>query len=406
MIKRLQIKFISITMGIILVVFGIIFVVLNIFMFRSNQYETEDMLKNIAAHDGIIQVNNKPKDNRWDKGKNIPKKIRQSHSFYIKLNENNEIIDETAESVLGITEENAKELLNTTLNKNINKGNVDNYQFFVEEKDYGKIIVFAEHSIEKYMLSKLERVSLIVSVISFIIIFVIVIILSKWVINPVKEAFEKQKQFISDASHELKTPLTIISANADVLEGDIGNNKWLYHIKEQVNRMNLLVQDLLTLAKTDEGNKTANFSEFDLSSAILNSSLSFESRAYEEGKKLFINIDENIYYVGDENRIKQMISIFLDNAIKYSNDNGEIKISLKIIEGKKQIEIFNTGNGVSKEEQNKIFERFYCSDSSRSRETGGFGLGLSIAKLIVDFHKGKIDIKCQEEKWIKFIITL
>lgn len=219
-------------------------------------------------------------------------------------------------------------------------------------------------------------------------------------------AFEKQKHFISDASHELKTPLTIISANADVLSDEIGDNKWLNYIKSQTERMNVLVNDLLNLTRIE--NKTADFvcSEFNLSKAIESTALPFECQAFEMQKSLDIDIQEDLMFKGSEDHIKQMTAIFIDNALKYSNDQGKIKITLKAQGDKRILSVFNTGSGIKEDEKEKIFERFYRSDDSRARSTGGYGLGLAIAKSIIDRYKFKISIEIAEGESICFTVTM
>jgi signal transduction histidine kinase len=226
-------------------------------------------------------------------------------------------------------------------------------------------------------------------------------------VAPVKNTFYKQRRFISDASHELKTPLTIISANLELLQNEIGENQRIEHIKSQSERMNGLIHDMLTLAKADEGHTNTHLIKFDLSGVVLNTVLEFESRAFEEGKRYTFTIKENTAYVGDEKQIKQLLTILIDNALRYSDSNGKIEVSLRS-DGKNHahISVYNTGIGVPDKERYKIFERFYRTDESRSRETGGNGVGLSIAKAIVSAHRGKIVVSGKYKKWIRFEVTL
>jgi signal transduction histidine kinase len=230
--------------------------------------------------------------------------------------------------------------------------------------------------------------------------------LSGIIVKPLKEAFESQKQFISDASHELKTPLTVISANADVLEGEIGNNKWLNYIQDQADRMNVLVNDLLSLSRLENSRRDFVTADFDLSRAITNAALPFECQAFESGKNFVLNIEEGIRINGSEQHIKQMAGIFIDNALKYSKDNGTVRVSLITDDNKAILAVYNTGSGVPEEDVDKLFERFYRSDSSRARSTGGYGLGLAIAKSIIDKHKFKVQVENQEGKSICFVVTM
>ena len=170
--------------------------------------------------------------------------------------------------------------------------------------------------------------------------------------------------------------------------------------------MGLLVHDLLDLTRTDENPDRSIFAVFDLSQAVLGTTLEFESRAFEEGRELQYDIQEGVFYRGNEGKIRQLTAILIDNAVKHSEDHGIIDIMLKKSGQKITLSVRNTGVGITEEEREKVFERFYRSDASRSRETGGYGLGLAIAKSITDLHKGKISIQGEEGKHITFSVQL
>jgi signal transduction histidine kinase len=222
----------------------------------------------------------------------------------------------------------------------------------------------------------------------------------------VRNAFENQQRFISDASHELKTPLTVISANADVLESEIGTNKWLNNIKSQSNVMNGLVHDLLDLAKFEETAADMVTGQFNLSNLVLNKALEFECTAFEAGKTFEQDIQPDIMYNGNEDSIIHLVTILMDNAIRHSDENGLIRVSLTTEGNKKILTVYNTGNSIKHNEMDKIFNRFYRSDESRSRATGGYGLGLAIAKSVADAHNGTITANGEEGKWISFTVIL
>lgn len=403
-------------MGVLTAVFIGIFVVLNIFMQSKSSEQTGKLLMLIAQQDGVEFLQDFRRDyfrddffKSPDFGINtldLSPAARASRIFYVKIDQSNRVFEFHLDMITGLSIEDAKSYLEDALTKNKKQGFIDNFQYLIADKDYGKMIIFAEKSIETQLLNQLMDVSLKVAIFSLAIFFILSIYLSNWAIKPVKTAFENQKQFISDASHELKTPLTIISTNVDVLENEIGKNKRLEDIKSQTNRMNLLIKELLSLAKTDEGKADLEFKNFNVSQAILNSSLEFESRAFEEGKNLEIEVKENIFYKGNEDKIKQLCSILIDNAIKHSQDNGDIKVRFKKESSKLHFSVYNTGTGIPESEREKVFERFYRSDSSRSRDTGGYGLGLSIAKSIVEIHRGKIYITGEYGSWIQFNVIL
>ncbi len=300
----------------------------------------------------------------------------------------------------------AQRYIDSILDDGAVSGMIESFQFCKSQKINGTVFVFTDKSAEMNMLDRLIKTTILIGSVSFILLSVLVVFLSRKSIEPVQKAFEKQKQFISDASHELKTPLTIISANADVLAGEIGDNKWLNYIQSQAYRMSLLVNDLLNLTRLENNSADMTFSEFNLSQAVLNTALPFECQAFEAHKIFNVDVEKNITIVASERHCKQLFAIFIDNAIKHSDENGEIKVSLKKSGDRKIFSVYNTGSGIHDDEKEKIFERFYRSDDSRSRSTGGYGLGLAIAKSIIDYHKFKLSVENIQGKYIKFIITM
>ena len=231
-------------------------------------------------------------------------------------------------------------------------------------------------------------------------------LLVRRMVRPVEDAFTRQKQFVSDASHELKTPLAVISANAEVLEQEIGENEYLGYIRSEVRRTDTLVRNLLTLARMDRNESKAELKRFDLSRAVLDVTLPFESTVYEAGKTLETDIPDGIDCLGDEDMIKQLTVILLSNALKYSDDGGRIEVSLKAHGKQRELRVFNTGAPIPPADQEKIFDRFWRADPAHGKETGGHGLGLAIAKTIVETHHGKIAVDSGDGKGTAFTVTL
>ena len=230
---------------------------------------------------------------------------------------------------------------------------------------------------------------LITFIIIVCVISVIAWLFSFWVFKPVEETLFKQRQFISDVSHELKTPVAIISANADVLK-TTSKNDYVNNISSQTKRMRFLVNDLLTLSSIDEGNLSLKKEIFSASETVLKALLPFDAVAFEKGKFLKFNVDDNLFVKGVSEDLVKICEILMDNAVKYAKTETEIIVSLKK-EGKKTIlSIFNRGCNVRSEDKERIFERFYRADESRARNLGGSGLGLSIAKSLSKRNKWKI----------------
>ena len=231
-------------------------------------------------------------------------------------------------------------------------------------------------------------------------------LLIRQMVKPVQAAFERQKQFVWDASHEFKTPLAVISANAEVLAGEIGENEYLGYIQSEVRRTDRLVQSLLTLARMDKGSLTARMDKFDLSQALMAVALPFESTVFEAGKTLKTDIPDGIFIRGDREMIQQLTVILLSNALKYSEEGGTIRLSLAARNRGCQISVYNTGMGIAPENLERIFDRFYREDLSHGGEITGNGLGLAIARNIVQAHKGRIWAESVYGQSATFVVQL
>ena len=303
------------------------------------------------------------------------------------------------------TEDDAQTLLDYVLEKGKTDGWYGSLQYFRKDYDRGTLVVFSDRSAEQLLLHKVLLVSILVFLLMEGVVFLLTMILTKRAMRPMQETFERQRQFISDAGHELKTPLTIISANVDILHDEIGENKWLSYIQSQAERMRVLVGEMMNLTKLEMGDKEKDFVDFSLSEAVSGAALPFEGQAFEQEKQLELEIQENISYHGNPDQIKQLVGIFMDNALKYSKEHGEIRVTLQQVQNKKTLKVYNTGKGIPESEKEKIFQRFYRSDASRARATGGYGLGLSIAQSIADAHKIRIQVESEYEHWICFILT-
>ncbi len=304
------------------------------------------------------------------------------------------------------TETEAQTLSDAVMAEDATDGYYGNLQYYRKNIKEGTILVFADRSAERLLLRNILWISIFMFFFMEGIVLVLTMVLTKRAMRPMYDTFERQRQFISDAGHELKTPLTIISANADILQDEIGENKWLSYIQSQTERMRVLIADMMNLTKLETSDPQRDFQQFSLSAAVSSAALPFESQAFEQHKHLNLEIQENISYTGNSDQIKQLVGIFIDNAIKYSDENAEIRVTLSQTRDKKTLKFYNTGKGVKPEEREKIFQRFYRSDSSRTRMTGGYGLGLSIAQSIADTHKIKIQVESEYEKWICFTLTL
>lgn len=272
--------------------------------------------------------------------------------------------------------------------------------------DETKLICLIDRSAEMNTLKQLYIYSLVIYLLSSVFAFLFALGISVAIVKPVESAFEKQKTFVADAGHELKTPIAVISANIDVLMADIGDNRWLQYIKTENERMGYLVKSLLQLARNDADRVEYHFAPFDLATSINNAVLPFESVIFEDGKTLELDIPEKMPAFGDEPHLKQVIIILVDNAIKNSDKGALIRVKAFNENQKSVLKVYNTGHGIKKEDLEKIFLRFYRSDSSRARKTGGYGLGLAIARTIAEAHYGTLTAASEKGKWAEFTLTI
>ena len=228
--------------------------------------------------------------------------------------------------------------------------------------------------------------------------------MSKFAVKPVAESYDKQKQFITDANHELKTPLTLILTNLEIAESEVGKNEWLDDIRSEGERMSSLINQLVTLSRMDEDSLILSTEEFCLSDAVFDTASEFEILSVNENKTFVMNIEPSIKYIGDEASIRKLLGLLLDNAYKYCDKNGTITISLYSKRHPVLI-VENTFSEINNVELPKLFDRFYRADKARSHN-GSFGIGLSIAKAIVEKHHGEINAYKKDENTISFRIIL
>lgn len=377
MIDKLRKKiFWIIQISLSVIILGII-TLFTTFSYRNTITSSTMFMDRLEGREEIKE--NKPKD--FSELKND----RYIEGVYkVEVNNNN------ASSKLDNVNDEIKNYAIEVSNRRFDEGYIENYIYKVRNIGInGKEVTLIESENTIKQLKATIIISIVIGILGLIIIYLIAQKISKTIVKPVEESFEKQKQFISDASHELKTPLAVIEANADVLQDKVGENKWITYIQNEVQSMDKLVNDLLVLARMEKTN-TSNNQKFDLSKEVQMSVSVFESMIYEKKIKLETNINEGIEFVGDKEDIKHVISILLDNGIKHTEENNKIIVNLLKEKNNIKIEVKNQGEPIPEEEREKIFERFYRVDKARSRSEKRYGLGLSIAKGIVEKYKGSI----------------
>lgn len=274
--------------------------------------------------------------------------------------------------------------------------------FQVSERDGYTLVAFLDNTVSQSSLQLLAKNVLLVGGIAVVILFLIAIVLSKRIIKPLEENDHQQKQFVSDASHELKTPVSVISANAELLNREIGENEWLANIRYENERMGDLVKQLLELSRAES--KETPMEQVNFSRIVEGEALAFESLAFDQGKTIHSDIESGLHLEGNASQLSQLASILLDNAIHHST-GSEISVSLARHVHTAVFSVTNDGDEIPTEKLEHLFDRFYRIDEARNSESQHYGLGLSIAKAVAEKHGGEINVSCSDGK-VRFAVSL
>ncbi|MBR6890414.1 MAG: hypothetical protein IKN05_05445 [Clostridia bacterium] len=332
----------------------------------------------------------------------------QANAYTIRLNTEGEVTGWDSDRADLYTDRQIAAVAEAALASGASTGRVDTqyYAFAEGESPDGRLLVVLDARLEFQSADRMLRATALVASLAGVLLCAGAYLLIRKMLRPVQAAFERQKQFVWDASHEFKTPLAVISANAEVLSREIGPNEYLGYIQSEVRRADSLVQSLLTLARMDKGTVAAALTRFNLSDALLGVALPFESTVFEAGRTLETDIPEGIYLKGDEAMLQQLTVILLSNALKYSDPDGLIRLSLAAKGRGAVITVYNTGQGIAPENLEKIFDRFYREDASHNSQVAGNGLGLAIARTIAEAHRGHIRAESEPGRSATFVVTL
>ena len=406
MVEKLRKKFILISVSAVFVVVFIIALSSNLANYAQIERNADELLDVLVENDGYF-----PKKVNHDFEFKLPPKMSpeapfSTRFFTVKTDNQGNIFEVDTGKISAASNEQALNYANNVLNSKKTSGFIDDYKYKIANKEYGLLIVFVDVGRDLQIFYSFLRSSLIIGSIAIIAVFIIVLIFSKRAIAPIAESYEKQKQFITDAGHELRTPLAIISTNTDVLEIENGENQWTKSIHNQVLRLSNLVESLVSLTRMDEEKNQLTKKNFSLSDIVLETAEQFQELSKSYDKDLVLNIEKGISYYGDEQSIILLTSILLDNALKYALKGSSISISLKKLGKHYIIQTINQADDLNVGSYDIFFERFYRSNSSRNSKSGGYGIGLSLAKSIVLKHKGKIKAESLDGKTIIFSVQL
>lgn len=334
-----------------------------------------------------------------------PEAPYETRFFTVDLNEKGEILNTNLDRIAAVNVQTAENYVTELFENGKVRGFKENYRYSMVPYEEGRMYIFLDCTKSLDTFREFLSASLLFSLIGLAVVFLLVAFLSGMVMKPFVEVYTKQKRFITDANHELKTPLTVIAADCEILEYNQGENEWTEAIKEQVKNLTELTNRLVFLSRMDEENQKNVFSDFSLSEVATEVAKDFAPVAAAQNKKFVFKTAPNLSLYGDVAMIKELFSVMLDNAVKYSDREGNIEWKLSRYGKGVKIVLSNTTDEVPEGELSRLFERFYRLDSSRSRQTGGQGVGLSMAKSIVEAHKGKITAKSPDGKLIVFTIV-
>lgn len=422
MINKLRFKFIRITMFSVLAVLVLIAGSINIVnIYNENHFldaVTERILANSGRYKHSIPINktNKNDEESLVKAKKKIKRLINNISLPFLIRYINIFLDSDykikkyrLKKLINVPESEINEIKNMVLINKKDVGWYHNYRYRIGKCKDGFLIIALEASDTKNSIFSILTITIIISVAAFFIVFIFIIFFSRRAILPVANSYEKQKQFITDASHELKTPLTVILANTEIMRITYGDSEWCDGIKRQAGLMHSLINQMIQMSKLDEGKQQFAFSSFNICEALCDTALSFSFLADQKKLKLNVETGPDFFINADEAAIRQVFTILMDNAVKYCDENGQINIFAKIItkgfgHEKIMISIRNTFFNVQEVDTEKIFERFYREDKARI-QNNSYGLGLSIARSIISSHKGTMQAKKLQNE-IEFIIIL
>lgn len=407
MLKKIQRRFILAAMA----AFGVVMLTLIVGINVANYYQTtskqDHLIEELLEHER--HVFRKPQAPPPPIGKipgRGPEAEFTTRFFAVHCDAAGNIKAVSREYIASVDEKAAAQYAKEVLLGGREKGYYGDYRYRVSEDEMGIVILFLNVDGPLQFMGSLLLVSLVTGCASLMLVFLLVALFSRRAIRPYVQNMERQKRFITDAGHELKTPITSIATSADIAAMEHEGDEWITNIQKQTARLANLVNELVALSRLDEEMPFPDKSRFSLSDAAWETTEPFTVLAKAKGKHYSQRIEEGLTLYGDRNAIQQMLSILLDNAVKYTDQDGIIRLDIHRKRGRICIEVFNTCSLPDISDLDKIFDRFYRMDESRSKLTGGTGIGLSMAQAIAEAHGGRIRVKSMDGKTICFKIIL
>ncbi len=423
MIKKLRAKFISASMLALALVLLVILGGINAMNYRKTVSDADAILSVLASNRGMFPQGMPPEEDgslrKEPPGNNVlgdgglgkhgfsDETPYESRFYSVLLNETGQILGTDTGKIAAVNETTAAEYAQEVWSSGKSRGFLGNYRFLCSTESNGTRVIFLDCGRSLSSFRTVLLASIFIYLLGLLAVLMLLVIFSHRIVMPAAESYEKQRQFITDAGHEIKTPLTIIGADADLAELECGENEWLSDIKHQVTRLTGLTNDLIYLSRMDEERPQLQRIEFPLSDVMEEIVQSFQGPAKAQHKELAADIQPLLSFTGDEKAIRQLMSILLDNAVKYSPEGGIITVRLEKENRSLKLSVSNTTvQPVEQDQLTRIFDRFYRMDHSRNSATGGYGLGMSIAQSIVTVHKGKIRAESPADNILTILVTV
>ncbi len=405
MIRKLRIRFIALSMLALFILLLVIVTGMNVINYNAVIMEADNILEVLSRNRGAFP------DLEGEDRKSLPSHMSpetpyESRYFSVLVDTDGEVIETDTRRIKAVSAQQAQEYAFQVLSRHENRGFVDQYRFAYDSERERTRVIFLDCRRSIEALHAFQFASVGMALAGYAGFFFAILFFSGRIIRPVAESYEKQKRFITDAGHEIKTPLAIIKADADVLEMEYADNEWIRDIQKQTNRLAALTNDLVYLARMEEAENQMQMISFSLSDVVYETASSFQALAQIQKKTFESSIQPLLSIKGDEKAVSQLVSILLDNAFKYSPPDGMIRLTLRRQGREIQLIVWNTtASTVSREDLSMLFDRFYRMDASRNFETGGYGIGLSVAKAIVTAHHGRIQAKTEDGNSLQMIVS-
>ncbi|MBE6974276.1 MAG: HAMP domain-containing histidine kinase [Ruminococcaceae bacterium] len=410
MIYKLQRKFILISTVSIFTVVFIVFAAIALFSITSINHTLDILADSVSEGGGRfpdfgisgMKPGRPPQEPQFEFI--TPETPFSTRYFTVRFDSSGQVTGTNTDSIYAIDEPQALEYAAQAMEEGDSGGWISSYRYKIYTTEFGTDVVFIDGSANLAMLAQSMTIAGVVLLICVTLVLALIILFSKRAVKPIAESYEKQRQFITDANHELKTPLTLILANLDIAEEELGRNEWLEDIRAEGLRLTELVNRLVALSRMDEEQYALRNDRVPLGKLVTDTVVEFEPLAADRGKTLESQVDETVFLRGDEELLRSLLAILLDNAIKYCDPGGQIVV--RLIKGRHiTLTVENTYAAVGDMELHRLFDRFYRADRARTF-TGGYGVGLSMAKSIVEKHKGSITAYQKDDTHIGFKVTL